>query len=315
MKSIYQFILVWLSVLAYAQPSGACAEGTTRIDASGHLYGCVVDKWIKISEDFDVATATYSTTAASTGLAPSNNNVMLRVGDKNYQLPNRGFVPLLPSAIADAPSHLLGKVFYSKVNKHFYQGVDNGKWHQIDNEGFSATKTGTVGRNFTKNNCGTNYTGSSIYVTRTASGTATSTISQADADSKAQALANSNAQAVLNREGQAEANTRGTCTYNPPARTIKHWNCTTRTESKVSLDFYAYGFYFSEYEYPVCPREGTSSASSSISQSTYDKTSPPNTERVYQGRCTDMEMYPDLYDIMELYHIKTTSTTCTPVYN
>lgn len=265
MKSIYQFILVWLSVLAYAQPSGACSEGTTRIDASGHLYGCVVDKWIKISEDFDVATATYSTTAASTGLAPANNNVMLRVGDKNYQLPNRGFVPLLPSAIADAPSHLLGKVFYSKANKHFYQGVDAGKWHQIDNEGFSSTKTGSYTGYFTRNNCsstyGAYYTGSTVSVTRTASGTATSTISQADADSKAQAQANSNARALVNAEGQAEANRRGTCTYNPPVTTYyatrtetvsgsyTRNNCTSGTGSTVTVS-----------------RQGTATMTSTISQ-------------------------------------------------
>lgn len=310
MKSLYQFILVWLSVLAYAQPSGACAEGTTRIDASGHLYGCVVDKWIKISEDFDVPTATYSTTAASTGLAPSNNNVMLRVGDKNYQLPNRGFVPILPSAIADAPSHLLGKVFYSKANKHFYQGVDNGKWHQIDNEsnaGFSSTKTGREGRNFTKNNCAANYTGSSVYVTRTASGTATSTISQADADSKAQALANSNALALVYAEGQAEANSRGTCTYNPPARTIKHWSCTTSVNVNVSWQ----GCYqWNESHDDTLPDCLGNKASSSAYTSPTDRTS--TSSRSYQaGAC--------MYDIdsgcTSQTVTETTTTKCTPVYN
>lgn len=265
MKSLYQFILVWLSVLAYAQPSGACSEGTTRIDASGHLYGCVVDKWIKISEDFDVATATYSTTAASTGLAPSNNNVMLRVGDKNYQLPNRGFVPLLPSAIADAPSHVLGKVFYSKANKHFYQGVDAGKWHQIDNEGFSSTKTGSYEGYFTRNNCGTNYTGSTVTVTRTASGTATSTISQADADSKAQALANNNARALVNAEGQAEANNRGTCTYNPPVTTYT----STKTET-VSGSYTRNNCTFGTGSTVTVSRQGTATMTSTISQTDAD---------------------------------------------
>lgn len=61
----------------------------------------------------------------------------------------------------------------------------------------------TTSANFTKNNCGTGYTGSVVRYT-VASNQYSSTISQADANSKATADVNAN--------GQNYANTNGTCT-------------------------------------------------------------------------------------------------------
>ncbi len=65
---------------------------------------------------------------------------------------------------------------------------------------YSAYRSGT----FTKNDCGAGYSGSVVSFSKTY----TSTISQADADSKANTYFNS--------EGQAWANERGTCTYITP---------------------------------------------------------------------------------------------------
>ncbi|MCX6207169.1 MAG: DUF5977 domain-containing protein [Bacteroidetes bacterium] len=73
---------------------------------------------------------------------------------------------------------------------------------------FSNTvQTGT----YTRNNCGTGYTGSSVVYTVPA-GTYTSAISQADADSKAQTDVSTN--------GQNNANTYGTCTSSSTPCTI-----------------------------------------------------------------------------------------------
>ncbi|MEN2401077.1 DUF5977 domain-containing protein [Flavobacterium sp. MC2016-06] len=62
---------------------------------------------------------------------------------------------------------------------------------------------------FTKNNCASGGTGSSVIYNQ-AVGASTSTVSQADADSKSLTLFNTN--------GQANANTNGTCTFSSIAR-------------------------------------------------------------------------------------------------
>lgn len=73
--------------------------------------------------------------------------------------------------------------------------------------GFCTFKSVALSGSFTRNNCGT-AAGSAIAFSQ-AAGTATSTISQADADAKGLALFNTN--------GQANANTSGICTFNSPA--------------------------------------------------------------------------------------------------
>jgi YD repeat-containing protein len=88
----------------------------------------------------------------------------------------------------------------------------------------SVSKSGT----FTRNNCGTNGTGSSVIYTVTA-GTYTSTISQSDADQKAQNDINTN--------GQAYANANGTCTWTSQTQSgnFTRNNCGTNgTGSTVS---------------------------------------------------------------------------------
>lgn len=72
---------------------------------------------------------------------------------------------------------------------------------------FSATKTYTGSVAFTRNNCPVNTTAGSVVYNATASGSATSTISQADADNKALAVA----QAKYSTDGQNYANTHASC--------------------------------------------------------------------------------------------------------
>ena len=84
----------------------------------------------------------------------------------------------------------------------------------------SIYKNSVYAQNFTRNNCGTGYTGSTVTYTVPGS-TYSSAISQADADAKALA------DAVLN--GQTYANTNGTCTPNPPMIDIQGYNAKTAT--------------------------------------------------------------------------------------
>jgi len=97
----------------------------------------------------------------------------------------------------------------------------NGQTYANNNGGcaplyYSVAKSGT----FTRNNCATGGTGSTVTYTVAASAY-TSTISQADADSKAQNDVNAN--------GQAYANNNGTCTWSSAAKsgTFTKNNCAT----------------------------------------------------------------------------------------
>lgn len=127
MKIFYQWIFLWLSVCTYAQPSGTCTEGTTQLGSDGHLYGCVVNTWKKLSNNTATPT-TFSTTEGSTGMVA--DKVILRTGGSNYELPATGFPAI--TGIPDAPTHNVGKVFYSHANQHFYQGINNDWWIQLD---------------------------------------------------------------------------------------------------------------------------------------------------------------------------------------
>lgn len=82
---------------------------------------------------------------------------------------------------------------------------------------YTATRTG----NFTRNNCGTGYTGS----TETYTKIYYSTISQQDADNKA---ANDS---LFNTEGQAYANANGTCTLIPIT-----WTTIFNAEKNVNME-------------------------------------------------------------------------------
>ncbi|MCK0204903.1 DUF5977 domain-containing protein [Ornithobacterium rhinotracheale] len=85
---------------------------------------------------------------------------------------------------------------------------------------YTSTQTRSYSRSFTRNNCGSNYYGTSVTYRREATETATSTISQYDADQKAGNAAYAEAQRLVNDYGQAYANSNGSCNYynpNPPS--------------------------------------------------------------------------------------------------
>lgn len=72
---------------------------------------------------------------------------------------------------------------------------------------YTSTRTYTGSATFTRNNCPANTTAGSIVYNATASGTASSTVSQAEADR----LALANAQAKYNTDGQNYANANASC--------------------------------------------------------------------------------------------------------
>ncbi|UVD87739.1 fibrobacter succinogenes major paralogous domain-containing protein [Ornithobacterium rhinotracheale] len=80
---------------------------------------------------------------------------------------------------------------------------------------YSATKTGTYRKSFTRNNCGAGYIGGSHEVSHQSQATATSTISQEDADRKALDAAVAAATQWVIANGQREANSRGQCRQDP----------------------------------------------------------------------------------------------------
>lgn len=92
---------------------------------------------------------------------------------------------------------------------------------------YNVQKSGT----FTRNNCGTGGTGSSVTYT-VAADTYSSTVSQADADQQAQNNVNAN--------GQSYANANGTCTfYNTELSENFYKQCSSGTGSLVTYTVYA----------------------------------------------------------------------------
>ena len=81
---------------------------------------------------------------------------------------------------------------------------------------YTSTKTATKSGTFTRRNCPSGQIGSSVSYSQSATATAKSIYSQADADQKAQAAAESEAQNAVNSGGQAYANSTGTCSIPNP---------------------------------------------------------------------------------------------------
>ncbi|HEX2844926.1 MAG TPA: DUF5977 domain-containing protein [Chitinophagaceae bacterium] len=125
--------------------------------------------------------------------------------------------------VRDQDNNILKKICYN----YFGQAEDCGLATYS-----SVVKSGS----FTRNNCGTNGTGSSVIYT-VAAGTYTSTISQADADQKAQNDVNTN--------GQAYANTNGSCTWTNQAQSgnFTRNNCGTNGTGSIVTYTVAAGTY------------------------------------------------------------------------
>ncbi len=81
---------------------------------------------------------------------------------------------------------------------------------------YTATKTATRSGTFTRNNCPGGQTGSSVLYSQSATATAKSIYSQADADQKAQLAAETSAQQAVDAGGQAYANQQGSCRLPSP---------------------------------------------------------------------------------------------------
>jgi Family of unknown function (DUF5977) len=106
-------------------------------------------------------------------------------------------------------------------DKNILKRIDYNYAGQVSTTYSNVIKSGT----FTRNNCASGYTGSSVTYTVPA-GTYTSVISQADADQLAQNDVNAN--------GQAYANTNGTCTASVTISGTKSFSCSgTKTGSGI----------------------------------------------------------------------------------
>lgn len=141
MKKILILIMISIGWVAYSQPVATppCVSGTTEM-RNKILHGCVEGKWVRISEESaelirfpreekENITKTGFLGNKSVSIVES---VMLGGNDAEriVLLKNKNFVPIaIPEEV-----HSMGKIIYSRNRKHFYEGVDNGLWHQIDNE-------------------------------------------------------------------------------------------------------------------------------------------------------------------------------------
>ncbi|MHA3044973.1 hypothetical protein JSO61_006505 [Riemerella anatipestifer] len=116
---------MFFSASSFAQ----CTTGITQVRPDGKIYGCVEGNWKKLTEDI----ASNASIGATVGITQNINGIVHGREANNIvsQLPNIGFIPI---SVLDAPPHAVGKIFYSVTHKHFYEGVANGLWHQIDNE-------------------------------------------------------------------------------------------------------------------------------------------------------------------------------------
>lgn len=148
---------------------------------------------------------------------------------------------------------------------------------------YTSTRTYTGSATFTRNNCPANTTAGSVVYNATASGTASSTVSQADADSKALA----NAQATYNTDGQNYANANASCT---PLQ--KRYVCTV-----------AHNNYW-EY-YSPDGRTGCYDANTSISDRVYES---DRDESTHSPRCTGQENY---YRDMNVFYNDGVNSTIT----
>lgn len=203
MKRFLIIALLFIAWLASAQ----CTTGATQLLGDGKLYGCVEGQWRKLTEDV----ASNAGILGNLGNTQNINGVVHGRETNNVvsQLLNIGNSPI---NIADAPAHVVGKIYYSNSQKHFYQGVNGGLWHQIDNMVWSSTQTRAASGNFTRNNCGADYVGGTITYTPSSTASAASTISQADADTKAANQAYSQAVSLVSSNGQNYANSNASCT-------------------------------------------------------------------------------------------------------
>lgn len=89
----------------------------------------------------------------------------------------------------------------------------------------TSTKTATQSGTFTRNNCPSGQVGSSVSYSQSATATARSGYSQADADQKAFAAAETAALAAVNSGGQAYANQHGICML--PSPTLESYDTKT----------------------------------------------------------------------------------------
>lgn len=128
MKKLFLLLPILWGAIAFAQPTGSCTTGTTQLGTDGILYGCVESSWKRLSE-LSIATAALPTTQGIT--QNIGGNVYIReMNNSVRQLKNIGFVPVT----LVGQTHEAGKIVYDSRTKHFYEGVNNGLWHQIDNQ-------------------------------------------------------------------------------------------------------------------------------------------------------------------------------------
>lgn len=210
MGNILRVVFLLMGLLVSAQPTTTpCSSGETRLDANGRLYGCVESTWKKLSEDVNNYSVSFSGPSGTTQLTGSN--IFVKEGLSYAQLANIGSPAI---SIAGEP-HALGKLIYSTSLKHFYQGIDNGLWQQVDNTQWCSTQSASYSQNFTRNNCLPGYQPETVSYSVTRSAYACSTISQSNADADAYNIAYNSAVYAVNTEGQAYANANGVC-YVPP---------------------------------------------------------------------------------------------------
>ena len=139
--NFYILVLLCCGIYGFAQPSTCTNKGELYLDGSNFVGCTTVNNYnIRPIPEKNPYTALPYTVIEEDGdmqYVPDAGGVLYRQGTDLYKVANEGFVPVtlpyLSSYNYPDRLHELGKIIYYPYDGHFYEGVADGKWVQIDN--------------------------------------------------------------------------------------------------------------------------------------------------------------------------------------
>ena len=139
--NFYILVLLCCGIYGFAQPSTCTNKGELYLDGSNFVGCTTVNNYnIRPIPEKNPYTALPYTVIEEDGdmqYVPDAGGVLYRQGTDLYKVANEGFAPVtlpyLSSYNYPDRLHELGKIIYYPYDGHFYEGVADGKWVQIDN--------------------------------------------------------------------------------------------------------------------------------------------------------------------------------------